>query len=173
MFGDPISNSKKLPLTHLENIVKLQRGFDLPIQSREKGDIPIYGSNGILGYHCNSKAKCGIITGRSGTIGKVEYCQGEFWPLNTTLFSINTNGNNIVYLSYLLQYFDLKRFFNGTGVPTLNRNIIHKEMVFDISLELQNEFSLFVEQLDKSKVIVKKFDFYLKNLLQQIYYRGA
>ena len=105
MFGDPIGNTKNLPVTKFVDVVKMQRGFDLPVQERKSdGMIPIYGSNGVLGYHDISKVKGGgVITGRSGTIGKVFYEKGEFWPLNTTLFSLNSHGNDVVYLKYLLE----------------------------------------------------------------------
>lgn len=61
-----------------------------------------------------------------------------------------------IYLSYLLDFFDLKRFSNGTGVPTSNRNLIHKENIIDVPLISQNQFADFVQQVDKSREEVKK-----------------
>ncbi|TSO25421.1 restriction endonuclease subunit S [Lactobacillus sp. LL6] len=152
MFGDPICNSLNKPVDFFINVVKLQRGYDLPVKKRNSnGDIPVFGSNGVLGYHTEFKAKHGIITGRSGTIGNVYREDGKYWPLNTSLFSVDTHGNNIVYLQYLLQMFRLERFYNGAGVPTLNRNDVHKQKIIRTPLELQNEFADFVQQVDKSK----------------------
>lgn len=157
MFGDPICNSQKRPTVSFINVVKLQRGFDLPVKKRNsEGNIPVFGSNGILGYHTEFKAQKGIITGRSGTIGQVYREQGKFWPLNTSLFSINTHGNNIIYLQFLLQMFHLERFYNGAGVPTLNRNDVHRQKIIDVPVNEQNEFANFVQQVDKSKVAVQK-----------------
>jgi len=128
MFGDPIRNTQNRPTTEFINVVKMQRGFDLPVQDRQQdGEIPVYGSNGALDYHNVAKIHGGVITGRSGTIGKVFYTEGDFWPLNTSLFSADTHGNNVIYLGYLLQLFDLTRFVEGTGVPTLNRNMFHNK----------------------------------------------
>lgn len=150
MFGDPIANSKDLPVKKLSDVVMLQRGYDLPMQNRNSnGSIPVYGSNGTLGYHNEAKASDGVITGRSGTIGKVYYCRGPYWPLNTTLFSIETYGNDIIYLSHLLRYYDLERFHDGTGVPTLNRNIIHKEKIIDVPIHRQTIFSSFVQETEQ------------------------
>ena len=50
----------------------------------------------------------------------------------------------------------MKRFSNGTGVPTLNRNLIHKERIIDVPLKLQNQFADFVRQVDKSRFDIKK-----------------
>ena len=157
MFGDPICNSLNKPVDDFINVVKLQRGFDLPVRKRNSnGNIPVFGSNGILGYHTEFKAENGIITGRSETIGNVYREQGKYWPLNTSLFSVNTHGNNIVYLQYLIDLFHLERFCNGAGVPTLNRNDVHSQKIISVPLSEQNEFANFVQQVDKSKVAVQK-----------------
>ena len=119
--------------------------------------VPVFGSNGALDRHNVAKVQGGgVITGRSGTIGKVYYTEGDYWPLNTSLFSVDTHGNNIIYLAYLLKMYDLSRFIEGTGVPTLNRNKFHNEPIIDVPLSEQDAFASFVEQADKSKVAVQK-----------------
>lgn len=40
------------------------------------------------------------------------------------------HGNDPRYIFYLLQFFDLRRFASGAGVPTLNRNHVHDEAVW-------------------------------------------
>ena len=175
MFGDPIGNTKNLPVTKFVDVVKMQRGFDLPVQERKSdGMIPVYGSNGVLGYHDISKVKGGgVITGRSGTIGKVFYEKGEFWPLNTTLFSLNLHGNDVVYLKYLLELFDLSRFTEGTGVPTLNRNKFHDELIIDVPLDEQERFAAFVERVDQQKQTIQqsfeKLELMKKALMQEYF----
>lgn len=157
MFGDPILNSKNLPVKSLGDVVTFQRGYDLPVQNRNAGGkIPVYGSNGVLGYHSEAKSSNGIITGRSGTIGRVYYCKGPYWPLNTTLFSVETYGNDIIYLSYLLSYYGLERFHDGTGVPTLNRNIIHKENIIDVPIPRQTAFSSFAQQAEQLRLTIQR-----------------
>ena len=153
LFGDPIKNTQHRPTTAFVNVVTMQRGFDLPVQDRKQsGNIPVYGSNGVLDHHNQAKVyNGGVITGRSGTIGKVFYTKGAYWPLNTTLFSVDTHENNIIYLAHLLKMFNLARFTEGTGVPTLNRNKFHSAPIIDVPIDEQNQFAAFVEQTDKSK----------------------
>ena len=153
MFGDPQNNNKQFPTKKLIDVVTLQRGHDLPVQNRDShGSVPVYGSNGVLGFHTIAKCDRGIITGRSGTIGEVYVSEEPFWPLNTTLYSNNTHGNNLIYLKYLLMFFNLKRFKSGAGVPTLNRNEFHGKEIMDVPIELQNEFADFVKLIDKSGI---------------------
>ena len=158
MFGDPIRNTQNRPTIEFINVVKMQRGFDLPVQDRQQdGDVPVYGSNGALDHHNVAKVHGGgVITGRSGTIGKVYYTEGDYWPLNTSLFSVDTHGNNVIYLAHLLQMYDLTRFVEGTGVPTLNRNMFHNKQIINVNLKEQIQFADFVKQVDKSKVAVQE-----------------
>lgn len=110
----------------LGDIATLQRGFDLPTQDRISGNIPIIAASGIGGYHNVSKVKGpGVVTGRSGTIGKVMFEKGDFWPLNTSLWVKNFHKNDPKFIYYLLTTFDFASFNNGTSVPTLNRNDVH------------------------------------------------
>ena len=155
LFGDPIRNTQNRQTTEFINVVKMQRGFDLPLQDRQQdGNVPDFCSNGALDRHNVAKV-CGggVITGRSGTIGKVYYTEGDYWPLNTSLFSVDTHGNNIIYLAYLIQMYDLSRFTEGTGVPTLNRNKFHNKLIIDVPLNEQILFAEFVKEVDKSKFV--------------------
>ncbi|MGY5538396.1 restriction endonuclease subunit S [Vibrio brasiliensis] len=123
----------------LLSFFELKRGHDLPLQNRCDGEYPIIGSNGVTGLH--NEAIClsqGVITGRSGTLGKVYFSEKPYWPLNTSLYITDFKGNNPKYCYYFLKHFPLDKFGTGTGVPTLNRNIIHKQkVIFPPLLEQQ------------------------------------
>lgn len=114
----------------LVDVATLQRGFDLPTQDRMRGDIPIVSSSGVIDTH-NKSMVCGpgVVTGRSGSIGNVFFIEQDFWPLNTVLYIKDFHGNDPRFVFHLLKNFDLKRFASGTGVPTLNRNFVHDELV--------------------------------------------
>jgi type I restriction enzyme S subunit len=107
--------------------VTLKRGYDLPTQSREAGTVPIFAANGPVGTHKEAAVKApGVVTGRSGTIGKVHYVEEDFWPLNTALYVQDFHGSDPKFVAWLLRQTDLKRFSSSTAVPTLNRNNVHK-----------------------------------------------
>lgn len=175
MFGNPLTNTKGLPTKKLIDVVRMQRGYDLPKTSRdEAGDIPVYGANGVVGFHNEAKRSepC-IVTGRSGSLGEVRFVTGPCWPLNTTLFSIDTHQNNVVYLRYLLAFFHLERFTAGSGVPTLNRNLFHGEQIIDVPIEEQEEFADFANRADKLRFDVQrqveKLETLKKSLMQEYF----
>ena len=108
-------------------VATLQRGFDLPVTRRTSGRFVVYAANGPVGCHDTPMiAGPGVITGRSGSIGKVHFSSEPFWPLNTALFVKDFHGNEPRWVYWLLQSMDLGRYHEGTGVPTLNRNIVHR-----------------------------------------------
>ena len=109
--------------TTFSNFVTLQRGFDLPKQDREPGVFPVVASTSIQDYHTEYKVKPpGVVTGRSGSLGSVQYLEVPFWPLNTTLWVKDFKGNEPKFVFYFLQILGLERYNTGAGVPTLNRN---------------------------------------------------
>ncbi|HHF3011702.1 TPA: restriction endonuclease subunit S [Vibrio diabolicus] len=139
------------------DFLELQRGHDLPVQKRMGGSVPIIGSNGIAGYHSQAVVEeSGVITGRSGTLGKVYFSEGSFWPLNTSLYIRDFKGNNKKYCFYFLEHFNLKRFGTGTGVPTLNRNIVHKQKTAFPSLIEQEKIAEILDTVSQKKQILEQ-----------------
>lgn len=110
----------------LGEIAPLQRGFDLPNPQLKSGPYPVVYSNGILNYHAAYQVKGpGVVTGRSGTIGKVTFVEDDYWPHNTSLWVTSFKGNDPKFVFYLYTRLGLDRFATGSGVPTLNRNDVH------------------------------------------------
>lgn len=113
-------------VTTIGDFAPLQRGFDLPTTKVEAGDYPVVYSNGIVRNHKDFQVKgAGIVTGRSGTIGKVHYIESDFWPHNTTLWVTSFGNAHVKFVYYLFKYIGFERFKSGSGVPTLNRNDAH------------------------------------------------
>jgi len=133
----------------IENFLQLQRGHDLPLSARNEGNIPIIGSNGVDGTHDTQMYDApGVITGRSGTIGKIHFVETSYWPLNTTLFVRDFRGNNPMFVAYFLEFLRLKRYSTGTGVPTLNRNLIHPTICAFPQKEEQNRIVTQLQTID-------------------------
>lgn len=162
----------------LLDFLELQRGVDLPVQDRRSGNVPIFGSNGLLGFHDASVADGpGVITGRSGTIGKVFYSESQYWPLNTSLYVKSFKGNLPKFVYYKLGAIGLERFSTGTGVPTLNRNVAHKEPVAFPPLPEQQKIAAILTAVDdKLDVIARQIEAtqtLKRGLMQTLFSRGV
>ena len=107
----------------LEEFLVLQRGFDLPAPQRIKGAYPVVAASGVSGTHNEAMAFApGVVTGRSGVLGKVFYIQTDFFPLNTTLWAKEFRLATPIYGYFLLSDIDFAVFNAGSAVPSLNRN---------------------------------------------------
>lgn len=110
----------------LQDLLILQRGFDLPASDRKEGTFPIIAASGPAGLHDQAMVKApGVVTGRSGVLGKVFLVLENYWPLNTTLWVKEFRRASPLYAFHLLKTFDFSIFNAGSAVPTLNRNHIH------------------------------------------------
>jgi len=111
----------------LGDIAPLQRGFDLPTPVLRPGPYPVVYSNGVLAHHDSYQARGpGVVTGRSGTIGRVSFiADGPYWPHNTALWVTSFKANDPKFVFYLYTHIGFERFASGSGVPTLNRNDAH------------------------------------------------
>ena len=74
-------------LVFLEKIVTIDYGKGLPAKVRQRGSIPVYGSNGIVGYHNKAITKMPVlIIGRKGSAGAVNFSKVPCWPIDTTFY---------------------------------------------------------------------------------------
>jgi type I restriction enzyme S subunit len=158
----------------LGEVAPLQRGFDLPVDNIKIGEFPVVFSNGILKHHNEFKAKApGVVTGRSGTIGKVTYVEKDYWPHNTSLWVTNFNDNYPKFIFYFYSKYKLERFGTGSGVPTLNRNDIHIQKEFFPSLPEQQKIASFLSFVDeKIQQLTRKkelLEHYKKGVMQQLF----
>lgn len=152
----------------------LQRGFDLPVSTIKKGDFPVVFSNGILKTHNEFKAKApGVVTGRSGTIGKVTFVEKDYWPHNTALWVTDFKGNHPKYVYFFYDSYKLERFGTGSGVPTLNRNDVHIQKAYFPALPEQQKIASFLTAVDEKLTALKKkkalLEQYKKGVMQKLF----
>lgn len=132
----------------LDNALFLQRGFDLPNGTRILGDVPVYASTGINGFHNEAKATGpGVVTGRSGTLGKVHYVPKDYWPLNTSLWVKEFRRVSPILAYFMLSELNLEQFNSGASVPTLDRKTVHQVPVLLPAPEVIAQFDAAVQPL--------------------------
>ena len=109
------------------DVVTLQRGFDITkAQQVLEGDVPVVSSGGISSFHnVAAQEGPGVVMGRKGTLGRVFYLDGPYWPHDTTLWVKDFKGNLPRFVYYALLGIDTKSFDVGSSNPTLNRNHVH------------------------------------------------
>ena len=128
--------------TNINEILTFHRGYDLTKNEMKAGRYPVVGSTTVIGYHNEFKIKGpGIVTGRSGSLGKYQFIWDNFWPHNTSLYISDYKDHNIFFVYSLLQTVDFASLNNGGAIPTLNRNVLSNIEVIEPTDELQEMFA--------------------------------
>ena len=97
----------------------------------ESGNVPVFGSNGIIGYHDTALTNFpAVIIGRKGTVGAVHYSPVPSWPIDTAFFVAGNDPTLIRFKYYALRNLALENRNTDSAVPGLNRDAAH-------ALELQ------------------------------------
>ena len=168
-----MSDMKKITF---DEFVRLNRGFDLPESKIVDGEYPVVASTNIKAYHNAYKVKPPVVvTGRSGSLGKVQYIDSKCWPLNTSLYSKDFRGNNPKYIYYFLQTMHLEQYNAGAGVPTLNQNHLQqlKIVVHDIDEQkkVSDILSAYDNLIENNNKRIKLLEQMAENLYKEWFIR--
>ena len=111
----------------LGELVEFAYGRSLKAGNRRAGDIPVYGSNGQIGWHDEKLVDGpGVIVGRKGNPGIVTWSHTDFYPIDTTFYVKPKDEKiSLYFLLYALQGQNLPSVAADSAVPGLNRNLAY------------------------------------------------
>ncbi len=123
-----------------EKLIKigyLNYGKALVEETREEGDIKVYGSSGVVGVHSKFLVEGpGIIVGRKGNVGAIHWVNDSYWPIDTVYYIKREQSNLFLYLSL-----NTIGFINtDASVPGLNRDYAHSKMILVPTKGLLDKF---------------------------------
>lgn len=108
----------------LGDLLSLEYGKALPSSMRVEGEVPVFGSGGVGGWHYESLIPGpAVIVGRKGTVGATYWSHGPAFPIDTTFYVVPTANNvPLEYCFYLLRSLDWSDYNSDSAVPGLNRS---------------------------------------------------
>ena len=111
----------------LGDLLELAYGKALPQGKRRPGNVPVYGSNGPIGWHDEQLIDGpGIIVGRKGNPGLVRWSSTDFFPIDTTFYVVpKDNRFGLWFLFHVLRTQDLPSIASDSAVPGMNRNLAY------------------------------------------------
>jgi type I restriction enzyme S subunit len=155
LFGDPATNSKGIRKEALGEVIKLKSGEFLPAtEMAETGTFPVFGGNGINGYHDQYMFEDRqVIIGRVGVYcGCVHVSPPRSWVTDNALYvSERKTDLEFSYLAYALTYADLNQYASQSGQPLISGSRIYPVEILVPPLPLQREFASRVAAVDKLK----------------------
>jgi len=169
----------------LGDLIDLKYGKGLPKRIRKPGNIPVYGSNGVIGYHDKSLTKAPtIIVGRKGSAGETWLSFVPCWVIDTA-FYVELEENQLDW-KYLYQYTKVIRkhlvFPKGVKPGINRRDYLNLKIPIPFrngkpDLETQKKIVEYIEVnfsridkiLEKKKKELEKLDELWESVLEQAF----
>ena len=179
LFGDPVSNSKKLPIATLPELGEFGRGVS---KHRPRNDPKLLGGDYPLIQTGDVAAAELYITDYSATYSELGLKQSKMWDKGTLCITIAANiaktailtfdacfpdsvvgfmaneRTSNIFIHYWFSFFQaiLESQAPESAQKNINLKILSELKVINPSKEAQVKFERFVKQVDKSKVVVQK-----------------
>ena len=172
--AEPKDISEDIPFEKPENwawcrlgsLIKISSGDGLVAKDMKKGEIPVFGGNGITGYHTEANVfEETVVIGRVGFYcGSVHVTPAKAWITdNAFITEYPQKYIDRGFLVYCLKFLDLGKSHNATAQPVVSGKKIYpllfplpplaeqKRIVAKLEqvLPLVDEYNVAQEQLDK------------------------
>lgn len=176
MFGDPVANPKGWPKITLGELFKVKSGNAMIGKNMAIGGrFPVYGGNGISGYHDEFMfAERRIVLGRVGVYcGAVHYTQPNSWITDNALYVEGVRKPfNDQYLLASLRFANLNQYAGQAAQPLISGGRIYPIEILDPPLPVQITFAEIVAQSEKSKARQEAATSEAEDLFQSLQHRA-
>ena len=153
----------------LKQLLSIKNGRDH--KELNSGNIPIYGSGGIMRY--GNKAIYNyesILLPRKGTLTNIQYVNKPFWTVDTIYYSIvNKELANSFYLFNFLKLLDLSKLNTGTGVPSMTFDSYYNLDIDLPELSIQLKIATVLSALDAKIELNNQINAELEKMAKTLY----
>lgn len=134
----------------LHEILTIKNGSDY--KGFGEGDIPVYGSGGIMTYvDTFAYNKPSVLIPRKGSIDKLYYVDTPFWNVDTIFYTdIDTTKATPRYVYHCLLREHLEQYNIAGGVPSLTQKVLNKIKIHVPPLEVQAEIVKILDEYSTS-----------------------
>lgn len=158
-------------------LVTLQYGKSPKEVIAEDGQYPVIGTGGITGFASSYLYDgCTTVIGRKGTINKPSYIEGKFWAIDTTYFGTCYKEAEPKWFYYSLQSFDLSKYNEASGVPSLGRDTLNAIPLLAPPLPEQKNIAAILSSVDevieKTRAQIDKLKDLKTGMMQELLTKG-
>jgi len=130
----------------LGEVLRIKNGKDHKVLG--DGDIPVYGSGGIMRYADTAAAEGpSVLIPRKGSLGNIFYVEGPFWVVDTIFRTeIDTDLVEPKFLYHQLLTMGLGDMNQAGGVPSQTQTVLNSLRIPVPPLEVQREIVRILDQ---------------------------
>lgn len=140
MFGDPKMNPRGFPIVALGDLIKVSSGSGLIASDQRGGDYPVYGGNGVNGWHDDFTVPAGtIVIGRVGVYcGAVHVTDRAAWVTDNALVVSLKRPVNRTYLATALKIANLNQYAGRSAQPLVSGSRIYPIEILAPPIDIQD-----------------------------------
>lgn len=166
--------------TRLKEFISVSSGEGLPDSKMKPGQYPVYGGNGITGFHNEFLfSESRLIIGRVGALcGNVHITQKRSWITDNALVVTFLNNNQDVYFwYYILSNLNLREYAFQSAQPVITGGIIDKvRLKIPVSILEQHRIAHILTTCDsvieQTQSAIAKYKAIKQGLLHDLFTRG-
>jgi len=162
-------------------VLKLKSGDFLNFASMDSSGIyPVYGGNGINGYHSTFMfEESKIVIGRVGVYcGSIHYTQPNSWITDNALYVVEKDPRLLdEYLVLALRYANLNQYSSQSGQPLISTSKINNVKILIPPLAEQRRIAGLLARADRLRRLRRYArqlsDTYLQSVFVEMFYKQA
>lgn len=163
-------NFKEWPYLKWGDIAELKYGKALKGYKNNTSGIPVFGTNGQIGYTDKAMYKGpSIIIGRKGAYRGVHYTDEDFYVIDTAYYLVPKMNINIKWAYYELLLKDINLLDSGSAIPSTSREDFYSLKSKVPPLEVQNKIVEILDDFEKKIKVNKNIITNLELLAQTIF----
>ena len=136
-----------------------------------KGDIPLYGSGGLMS-HVDEALYSGeaILLPRKGTLSNIMYVNESFWTVDTMYYAVvNDKLADAFYLYSYLSQLDLSNLDSGSTLPSMTKSAYESIVVKLPDLKIQKAVATILFNIRKKLEINNQINQELEAMAKTLY----
>ena len=140
----------------------LRSGEYLPNKDQIGGKFPVYGGNGITGYHneFNAYGEHILFDRVSALCGNIHYTNEKIWVTDNAFVVKGINNKwHIRFLTYELQFMNLNKYASQTAQPVISNKSMREVLIYRPSLPEQERIAARLDSLsEKVKALQENYN---------------
>lgn len=159
MFGHYDINSGRSEILPLGDLISLKSGAFLPANAQEPGPYPVYGGNGVTGWHRQYLFEDPkVVIGRVGAYcGAVHLTPGPSWITDNALYVSSIKRElSLVYLRDALTAANLNQYASRSGQPLISGSRIKEVRLRVPSIDAQRRYEHRVNRIEAERTLVQR-----------------
>jgi type I restriction enzyme S subunit len=153
MFGDPKMNPHRFPTIALGDLIKVSSGSGLIGSDQKGGEYPVYGGNGVNGWHDDYTVPAGtIVIGRVGVYcGAVHVTDRSSWVTDNALVVALKQPVNQTYLAAALKIADLNQYAGRSAQPLVSGSRIYPIEILKPPNDKQEQYESRIKRFELTR----------------------